>query len=135
VNLPRASLEYSAACQETPVIVADNVSDLVFTRVARAGDVAESAVIKVQARGVKLALFNLQGVHYATDELCPHALASLVNGFILNDTVECTLHGACYSIKTGEPLLGTATPRLKTYPVRNENGEILVGVPANEHKI
>lgn len=113
-------------------IVTDNSSNFVFTRVAKVGDVAAGTVIKVQAGGVKLALFNLDGVHYATDELCPHALASLVDGFIMNDTVECTLHGACYSIKTGEPLLGTQTPNLRTYPIREENGEILVGVPAHQ---
>jgi nitrite reductase/ring-hydroxylating ferredoxin subunit len=109
--------------------VTDDPADLLYTRVAMIGDVASGAVIKVQAQGAKLALFNLDGVHYATQELCPHALASLVDGFVMNETIECTLHGACYSIKTGEPLHGTQTASLQTYPVREENGEILVGVP------
>lgn len=110
-------------------IIKGKPSDPVFTRVATANDVAAGTVIKVQARGVKLALFNLEGAYYATEELCPHALASLVDGFILNDTVECTLHGACYSIKTGEPLFGTQTRDLKTYQVCEADGQILVGIP------
>ena len=103
-------------------------SSLVFVFVAKVSDVAQGAVIKVEVVGLDLAPFNLDGTFYATDEICTHAHASLAEGFVIGDTVECPLHGACFSIKTGEALSPPATKPLKTYPVRVENGEILVGV-------
>lgn len=85
--------------------------------------------MKVQIGDHQLALYNVDGVFYATDEICTHAYASLADGYLMGDEIECPLHGACFSVKTGEALIEPATEPLKTYPVRIENGAVLVGVP------
>jgi naphthalene 1,2-dioxygenase ferredoxin component len=100
-----------------------------FVRVAKVGDVPPGAVIRVAAGGKSIALFNLDGSFYATEDICTHAHASLAEGFVADDTVECPLHGATFSIKTGEALSAPATEPLKTYPVRVEGQDILVGIP------
>jgi nitrite reductase/ring-hydroxylating ferredoxin subunit len=104
------------------------MSEPALIRVAKIGDVAPGEVIRVEAQGKRLALFNLDGSFYATDEICTHAYASLADGFILDDTVECPLHGAAFSIKTGEALSAPATEPLKTYPVRLDGDDILVSI-------
>jgi len=100
-----------------------------FVPVAKADRVAPGSVIKVEVRGLSFALYNLDGAFYATEEICSHAHASLAEGFVLDDTVECPLHGACFSIKTGEALSAPATDPILTFPVRVENGTVLVGIP------
>lgn len=100
-----------------------------FVAVAKITDVEEDAVIKVVALGKKLAVYKYQGVFFATDEICSHAEASLAEGFMIDDTIECPLHGACFSIRTGEALSPPATKPIGVYPVRVENDEIQIGVP------
>jgi nitrite reductase/ring-hydroxylating ferredoxin subunit len=100
-----------------------------FIPVAKIGDVAPGTVIRVEAAGQPIALFNLGGSFYATEEICTHAYASLAEGFVVDDTVECPLHGATFSIRTGEALSAPATEPLKTYPVRVEQDQLLVGIP------
>lgn len=104
-------------------------TSLVFTPVAKVGDVAVGSAVKIEICGFNIVLFNLDGAYYATDEICTHAHASLAEGFIDDGTVECPLHGSCFSIKTGQALTPPATDPLTTYPLRVENGNILIGVP------
>ena len=105
------------------------MSERNFVCVAKVGDVAPGEVIKAEAAGKPIALFNLDGTYYATDEICSHAHASLAEGFVIDDCIECPLHGATFSIKTGEALSAPATEPIATYPVRVETNDILVGVP------
>jgi len=104
-------------------------TSLVYTCVAKIGDVAVGSAVRIGIRGLSVALFNLDGAYYATAEICTHADVSLVDGFISGDTVECPLHGSCFSIKTGRVLTSPATDALATYPVRLEGDHILIGLP------
>ena len=68
--------------------------------------------------GKKIALFNVNGNYYATDFLCTHEDASLCDGYIDGDTVECPLHQGVFSISTGKALESPATIDLKTYKTK-----------------
>jgi nitrite reductase/ring-hydroxylating ferredoxin subunit len=103
-----------------------------FVVVAKVDRVASGSVVKVEARGLSLALYNLDGTFYATEEICSHAHASLAEGFILDGTIECPLHGACFSIRTGNALSAPATEPIKTYPVSVEGNDVLIGIPQSE---
>jgi nitrite reductase/ring-hydroxylating ferredoxin subunit len=102
---------------------------LVYSRVAKVGDVAPGSAVQVEIGELSVALFNLDGEFYATEGYCTHAFAALAEGSVNGEQIECPLHFACFSIKTGKVLSEPATEDLKTYPVRVENGEIFVGVP------
>ena len=106
-----------------------------FVPVAKVETVAPGYVVKVEARGLSFALYNLDGALYATEETCSHAHASLAEGFILDNTIECPLHGACFSIKTGEALSAPATDPIKTYPVRVENDKVLICIPRIQNNV
>jgi nitrite reductase/ring-hydroxylating ferredoxin subunit len=105
-----------------------NDTTLSFVSVARQADIADGTAIKVEINGLQIAVFHVDGEFYATDEICSHAYASLAEGYIVDGTVECPLHGACFSLKTGEALSAPATDPIGTYPLRIENGEIFVGI-------
>lgn len=106
------------------------MSDSQYVRAASLTEVAPGTVIRVEAAGRALAIYNLDGSLYATDEICTHAYASLADGYIEGETIECPLHGATFSIKTGEALTPPATEPLATYAVRVDGDDILVAVPA-----
>jgi 3-phenylpropionate/trans-cinnamate dioxygenase ferredoxin subunit len=48
---------------------------------------------------------------------------------VLNREIECPLHQGRFDIPTGKPKSPPVCVHLKTYPVRIERGEVLLGVP------
>lgn len=75
-----------------------------------------------------IAVFNVNGRLYATDDTCTHEKFSLAEGFIDGDIVECPLHMARFCITTGEALCLPAPRGLRTYPVVVQNGLVMVEV-------
>ncbi len=76
----------------------------------------------------KIAIYNLDGTFYATDDTCTHAYASLAEGYIEDDCVECPLHAGVFDIKTGKAQGVPVVEDIKTFPVRVEGEDIYVEV-------
>lgn len=74
--------------------------------------------------GRELALYNVNGEFYATENFCPHKGAPLSAGTLCDHTIECDWHGWQFDVRTGECL--TVTETLKTYEVVVEGGVIKV---------
>ncbi len=74
--------------------------------------------------GRELALYNVNGEFYATENFCPHKGAPLSAGILCEHTIECEWHGWQFDVRTGECL--TVTEKLKTYQVVIEEGLIKV---------
>src|ERR671931_2963001 len=70
-------------------------------RLCSAADVAPGTAVRVETHGLTLAVFNLDGAFYVTDDHCTHGPGSLSEGFIEGDVVECNFHGGQFNIKTG----------------------------------
>ena len=68
----------------------------------KTSDVNEGAAIKVETHDLALAVFNLNGAFYVTDDQCTHGPGSLSEGLICGDTVECDFHNGSFNIKTGK---------------------------------
>ena len=102
---------------------------MVYSLVDNLSDVAPGTGIKVEVGDHYIGLFNVGGTIHAIEAYCSHALALLTEGRVLGEEIECPLHAARFSIKTGKALCEPATEDLRTYPVKIENGAILVGVP------
>jgi len=58
----------------------------------------------VKLEGKPIAIFNLDGKFYATDDTCPHEGGPLASGFIEGENVTCPWHGATFHIKSGKTL-------------------------------
>jgi biphenyl 2,3-dioxygenase ferredoxin subunit len=89
-------------------------------------DVAVGGALKVETNGLVLAVFNLHGVIYVTDDACTHGPGSLSEGYICDDTVECDFHNGAFNIKTGEVVAPPCMIPLKTYPATVENGKVFI---------
>lgn len=74
--------------------------------------------------GRELALYNVNGEFYASENLCPHQGAPLAAGTICGHVVECFLHGWQFDVRTGECL--TVPEKIETYEVVVEEGVVKV---------
>jgi len=93
-----------------------------------ADEVSEGAALKVEAAGQVLAVFNVDGEFYATDDLCTHGPGSLSEGYIEGDVVECNFHNGQFNIRTGEVVAPPCMIPIKTYPTRVEDGKVVIDV-------
>jgi naphthalene 1,2-dioxygenase system ferredoxin subunit len=89
-----------------------------WVTVAKQADVKLNDMLGVTLGERELALYNLDGTIYATDNLCTHAYAMLSQGWLDGDCIECPLHGGRFEIKTGKGLGPPINDDLKTYPAR-----------------
>lgn len=106
------------------------MSDIEFHAVAKTGDLDEDEAMQVMIGKREIAVYNLGGEFYATDDICSHAYASLADGYIENNQIECPLHGGCFDIKTGKAMTAPLTEDIVTYEVKVDGDDIMVGVPA-----
>jgi nitrite reductase/ring-hydroxylating ferredoxin subunit len=74
--------------------------------------------------GDELAVYNVDGEFYAIENSCPHRGAPLSEGSLCGHVVECGLHGWEFDVRTGACL--TVADRIKTYPLKIENGLVSV---------
>ncbi len=103
-----------------------------FVEIARAGELREGTMRRIDVGGRRILLANVAGRLYAVDDTCTHEEASLSTGVLKGELVKCPLHNSRFNVRTGEVLEEPAEEPLRTYPVREEGGRILVGVPARE---
>ena len=89
-----------------------------FIRVATVAEVPPGTIKAVEVQGLQIALYNLGGEFFATQEHCTHADAPLTDGAIEDGEVICPWHGARFNIKNGQATCGPAYGDLSTYRVR-----------------
>lgn len=63
---------------------------------------------------------------YAFNNICTHKHCSLSAGTIEGQEVTCPCHGGKFDVKTGEAVGLPAVLPVKTYPVKVENGTVMV---------
>ena len=78
---------------------------------------------------IHLALYNVDGTIFATDNICTHAYAVLTDGWLDNSVIECPLHGGQFDVCTGKAVCSPAEADLKTYAARVVGGRIEVLLP------
>ena len=91
-------------------------------------DVAAGTALRVEAGGVIVAVFNVEGQFYVTDDACTHGPGSLSEGYIDGDVVECNFHNGQFDIKTGEVVSPPCMVAVKIYPVTVEAGTVFIEV-------
>jgi nitrite reductase/ring-hydroxylating ferredoxin subunit len=91
-------------------------------------DVAVGEVRKVETAGLTLAVYNLEGEFFVTDDACTHGPGSLSEGFVDGDTIECNFHQGVFNIRTGEVVKPPCMIPVKTYRTVVEDGRVFVEV-------
>ena len=94
----------------------------------KADEVAAGAALRVEAGGVTVAVFNIDGEFYVTDDACTHGPGSLSEGYVDGDVIECNFHNGQFNIKTGEVVSPPCMIPVKTYPAKVEAGVVVIEV-------
>ncbi|HEY4998708.1 MAG TPA: non-heme iron oxygenase ferredoxin subunit [Usitatibacter sp.] len=98
--------------------------------VCPASEVPEGGAIKVEKEGMILAVFNLGGRFFVTDDACTHGPGSLSEGEIDGEVVECNFHNGAFHIPTGRVEAPPCMVPLRTYAVQLIDGKVCIEPPA-----
>jgi nitrite reductase/ring-hydroxylating ferredoxin subunit len=91
-------------------------------------DVVPGMALKVEIEDLALAVFNVGGEFFVTDDLCTHGPGSLSEGYIEDDVVECNFHNGQFNIRTGEVVSPPCMVAIKTYPATVVNDKVTIEV-------
>ncbi|ABM37767.1 MULTISPECIES: naphthalene 1,2-dioxygenase/salicylate 5-hydroxylase systems ferredoxin NagAb [Burkholderiales] len=93
---------------------------------AALSDVPEGDVMAVQVAGKEIALYEVDGEVFATDNICTHGHARLSDGFLEGREIECPLHQGRFDVCSGLAMCAPLTENIKTYAVRIENMRVML---------
>lgn len=99
-----------------------------FIAVASTDEIPPGQAKKVVVNGKEIAIFNTGQGYHATGDICSHDEASLAEGELFGNVVECPLHGARFDVRTGKALSLPAVYPVPTYTVLVEDDTIKVEV-------
>ncbi|MBI3626765.1 FAD-dependent oxidoreductase [Candidatus Uhrbacteria bacterium] len=105
-----------------------NMSEAIFTSVAKTSDIKEGAPFCAQVKEKQIALFKMGEKFYAMDNLCTHAGGPLCEGTLSGNTIECPWHGSQFDITSGKVMAGPAAEPQTMYEVRVEGDEVKVKI-------
>jgi anthranilate 1,2-dioxygenase ferredoxin subunit len=97
-------------------------------RLCAKGDVAEGAALRVETGGLTLAVYQVAGMYYVTDDNCTHGPGSLSEGYLEGHRIECDFHNGAFDIRTGEVLAPPCMVPIKTYRTVIEGDDVLIEV-------
>ena len=98
-----------------------------FVKVASTSDLKPGTAMTVAVNGKDIALYNVGGKIYATDNTCLHQGGPLGEGILEGEVISCPWHMWEYNVCTGEKV-GNSSIKLATYPVEVDGTDIKVGV-------
>ncbi|HEX4598358.1 MAG TPA: non-heme iron oxygenase ferredoxin subunit [Burkholderiaceae bacterium] len=102
-----------------------------FVKIASVRDLASGKMKRFDLNGERILLANVDGRICATADTCTHEDASLSAGSLRGELVRCPLHGSRFNVCTGKVMEEPAEQDLKTYPVRVEGEDVLIGLTSS----
>ncbi len=97
-----------------------------WVKITTTAALPEARGIRVEAGPHRIALFRIGGEVHAIGDRCSHAEASLSEGDVFDNEIECPRHGATFDLRTGEPLTLPATKPVPVYETKTEGGDLYV---------
>ncbi len=82
---------------------------------------------EVVADGRIFAVFNVDGVFYVLDGICPHAGGPLGKGTLGGNIVTCPWHGWQFDVSTGQHCLNQRLHQTR-YEARIESGKVVAEI-------
>ena len=107
------------------------MADPGFIKVAQVSEIKPGEMMSVDVDNEQVLLVNVDGNIHAVDDICSHAYATLSEGDLSGEEVECPLHGGSFNTVTGAPINPPANEPLRVYSVQIEGDDILVAPPTD----
>lgn len=99
---------------------------MAFVKVCRRDALEDGEALKLSQFPMDVALFNVGGEFFATQDQCTHGQWSLSDGYVDGDVVECALHLGKFCVRTGAVRSAPASQSLRTFAVRVEQDDVLI---------
>jgi 3-phenylpropionate/trans-cinnamate dioxygenase ferredoxin subunit len=106
-----------------------------FRKAAVASEIAPGTMRRVEIGGLAILLANVGGTISAISDTCTHMGGTLSKGTLEGAVVRCPRHGSKFDVRTGKNvgpakimLIKSTPPDVRSYPVRIEGDEVLVGL-------
>jgi naphthalene 1,2-dioxygenase system ferredoxin subunit len=96
--------------------------------IASKDDVPEDDVMGIDINAKSIALYQVDGEIFATDNICTHGNARLCDGFLEGHEIECPLHQGKFDIRNGKAMCAPLTEDIQIYPVKIEGGRVFVEI-------
>jgi 3-phenylpropionate/trans-cinnamate dioxygenase ferredoxin subunit len=97
-------------------------------QIAPVDEIPAEAGLRVEVGEHRIALFRVGDDFYALGDRCSHAEASLAEGEVFDDEVECPRHGAAFGLADGEARTLPATGPVPTYSIDVEAGVVFLTI-------
>lgn len=104
-----------------------------LVRLCRTDEIPLEEGRRFDVNGHPIAIFHIESGFYAIGDTCSHEEASLSEGFVDDDLVDCPKHGSQFEIKTGKNLSLPATKPVPAYRVVVEGDDVYVEAPDDQH--
>jgi 3-phenylpropionate/trans-cinnamate dioxygenase ferredoxin component len=101
-------------------------ADIGWIEACDADDIEEEDVMRFDHGNQTYAIYRIDDDYYATDGLCTHEQVHLADGLVMDNIIECPKHNGRFDIRTGAAKGAPVCVNLKTYPVRVEDGKVLI---------
>lgn len=99
-----------------------------FVTVASTDELKPGEMLYVEVGDTPVCLINLDGNYHAINDTCTHQDASLSDGEISGDEIECPLHGGAFNIRTGAPVCFPVVVAIEKYRVRVVGDDVQVAI-------
>jgi 3-phenylpropionate/trans-cinnamate dioxygenase ferredoxin subunit len=73
-----------------------------------------------------VAIFNVDGIYYAIDDVCTHDDGPLAEGELNGCIITCPRHGATFDIRNGKVLTPPALVDVQSYDVQIQGQDIQI---------
>ena len=94
------------------------------TRLCRADELIDGSAVRIELAQIDVVLVKSGAEIFALEDACSHAEFPLSDGDVLDGSIECSLHGSRFDLRTGAPSGPPATLPVKTFPVSVVDGDV-----------
>ena len=89
-------------------------------------ELTDGSMLQGHAKGEPILVARRGDGYFAIGAICTHYGALLATGIIVDDTVRCPWHHACFSLLTGEALRAPALDPVTCWKVETRDGKLFV---------
>lgn len=95
-------------------------------RLCETADINPDAPVRAEVDGTAYAVYQVDGEHCVTQDLCTHGPGNLSEGYVEGHEIECPFHQGRFDICTGLPAHAPCTVPLRIWPVEVRDGAVLI---------